>query len=126
MQRGGNNEEFNFGAAFQCHFSHNHKQNESMEPKRINISNDDEPNVASKPKTKRKIHRQKRILPSWIQMRYLNSPHGVVGPLPDPVRHRAILLQLLAQLALDDKRLVGTLHRGVSNSRSLLFHIGIL
>ena len=69
---------------------------------------------------------KKRILPSWIQMRYLNSPHGVVGPLPDPVRHRAILLQLLAQLALDDKRLVGTLHRGVSNSRSLLFHIGIL
>jgi hypothetical protein len=38
-----------------------------------------------------------------------NSPHGVVSPLPDPVRHGAILLQLLAQLALDDKRLVGTL-----------------
>jgi hypothetical protein len=27
MQRGDNNEEFNFGAAFQCHFSHHHKQN---------------------------------------------------------------------------------------------------
>jgi hypothetical protein len=36
----------------------------------------------------------------------MSSPHGVVGPLPDPVRHGAILLQLLAQLALDDKRLV--------------------
>ena len=42
-----------------------------------------------------------------------NSPHGVVSPLPDPVRHRAILLQLLAQLALDDKRLVGTLQNGM-------------
>ena len=38
-----------------------------------------------------------------------NSPHGVAGPLPYPVRHGAILLQLLAQLSLDDKCLVGTL-----------------
>ena len=47
-----------------------------------------------------------------MQRRNGNSPHGVAGPLPDPVRHRAILLQSLAQLALDDKRLVGTLHHG--------------
>jgi len=47
-----------------------------------------------------------------MQRRNGNSPHGVAGPLPDPVRHRAILLQSLAQLALDDKRLVGTLHNG--------------
>lgn len=48
-----------------------------------------------------------RIITNEIRRR--NSPHGVVGPLPDPVGHGAILLQLLAQLALDDKRLVGTL-----------------
>jgi hypothetical protein len=59
MQRGDNNEEFNFGAAFQCHFSHHHKQNESNEPKRINKSNDDERNVASKRKKKRTKHRKK-------------------------------------------------------------------
>ena len=41
-----------------------------------------------------------------------NSPHGVVSPLSDPVRHGAILLHGLAQLALDDKCLVGTLKNG--------------
>jgi hypothetical protein len=48
----------------------------------------------------------------------MNSPHGVAGPLPDPVRHGAILLQSLAQLALDDKRLVGTLQNGALNIKT--------
>lgn len=72
------------------------------------------PNIASIKKDNKK-KKANRVFCHQRLKKNVNSPHGVVGPLPDPVRHRAILLQLLAQLALDDKRLVGTLHREVSN-----------